>query len=132
MKKRVVKGKAKKKVGRWLYWLPRVLTILFVLFIAMFSLDEFGNGYSIGQLLLGLFMHNIPTFVLIIFLVFAWKWELVGAVGFALAGLAYIAMLFMSAFRNSFEWYMISWSVFIAGPAFVIAFLWWLNWKRKR
>lgn len=95
----------------------------------MFSLDIFGNNYTFWETVLGLFMHNIPVFVLAILLWISWKRELVGVVTFALAGLLYIATLFINP---QLEWYMLSWSLTIAGPAFVIAFLWYLNWKKKR
>mgnify|MGYP002070012838 CR=1 FL=1 len=35
----------KRKVSRFLYWTPRILSILFILFLAMFSLDIFGNFF---------------------------------------------------------------------------------------
>ena len=129
IKNKVIKEKSKRKISKWLYWLPRVLSILFILFIAMFSLDIFGNNYTFWETVFGLLMHNIPTFVLIIFLIIAWKWEWVGAVGFILAGILYIVMLLINP---QLEWYMLSWALTIAGPAFLIGILWWLNWKKKR
>jgi len=117
-----------KRVSRGLYWTPRIISILLLLFLAMFSLDIFGNDYTFWQTILGLFMHNIPVFVLAILLWISWKHEWVGALTFLLAGLLYI---FLTLWRNQFQWYMLSWSLIIAGPAFIIAFLFYLNWKRK-
>jgi putative component of toxin-antitoxin plasmid stabilization module len=54
---------------------------------------------------------------------------LVGGIGFILAGVAYVISLF---FRNNFGWYMMSWSLIIAGPAFLIGVLFFMNWSRKR
>ncbi|MEI6731713.1 MAG: hypothetical protein WCK90_03455 [archaeon] len=123
------KSAKKLKVGRFVYWTPRILGIVFVLFLALFSLDVFGNGYTFWETVLGLLMHNIPSIALLIILIVAWKYEWVGAVAFILAGVAYIVMLAMNPI---FEWYMISWSVIIAGPAFFIGILFYLNWVRKR
>ena len=36
------------KWKRVLYWTPRVLGILFALFISIFALDVFGEGYSLS------------------------------------------------------------------------------------
>lgn len=68
----------RRKISKFIYWTPRILSILFLLFLAMFSLDEFGNGYTFLQLILGLFMHNIPVFLLLITLLIAWRQEWVG------------------------------------------------------
>ena len=54
-----------------LKWTPRVLTILFILFMAIFALDVFGE-YSFPLILVALFMHLIPNFILIGVLLVAW------------------------------------------------------------
>jgi len=46
----------------------------------MFSLDSFGGNNPLGRQLLGFLMHNIPVFILIIALVIAWKYEILGGV----------------------------------------------------
>ena len=95
----------------------------------MFSLDVFGNGYGFWGTVLGLFMHNIPVFILTILLIIAWKHELVGAITFILAGLLYITWLLTNP---KLEWYMLSWSVTIAGPAFLVGILFLVGWLQKR
>ncbi len=139
MKKRVKraevrKSTGKKKIGKWLYWTPRVLSILLILFLSLFSLDVFDptNNYTFWETVLGLLMHNIPVFILIGVLIISWKYEIVGAVGFVLGGILYIGQMIFNSLTNSFEFYMISYSFIIAGPAFLIGFLWWMNWVRKR
>ncbi len=116
-------------MNKTLYWLPRILSIIFILFLAMFSLDIFGNNYTFWETVLGLLMHNIPSIILAILLVVAWKYEWVGGVAFILGGIFYIIILLMNP---TFEWYMLSWSITIAGPAFIIGYLWILNWKNKK
>ncbi|MHB8830991.1 MAG: DUF7670 domain-containing protein [Patescibacteria group bacterium] len=117
-----------KKHG-FVFWAPRILSILFILFLAMFSLDIFEGNYGFWGTILGLFMHNIPSLVLLLVLIIAWKRELVGATVFFLAGLAYIVSVVS---RSQFEPYVISYSFIIAGPAFVIAALFLIGWQRKR
>lgn len=121
--------KKPEKISKPLYWTPRILSILFAAFLALFSLDVFGEGLSFWQLAGAFLMHNIPVFVLAIIIWISWKHELVGAIGFVLAGLLYIARLLMNP---QLEWYMLSWSITIAGPAFVVGILFFINWRRKR
>lgn len=117
------------KISKFIYWTPRILSILFILFLMLFSLDVFGNNYTFWQVVLGLFMHNIPTLILLIFVIISWKYELVGAIAFIVAGFVYIALLLI---KNNFEWYMLSWSLIISGPAFLIGILFLINWLKKR
>ncbi len=119
----------KKKVGKFVYWTPRILSIIFILFLALMSLDVFESASGFSEILIGLFMHNIPVFVLIIFLIIAWKHEWVGGVGFILAGLLYIITLLM---RSQFELYMLLWIIQISGIAFFIGILFLMNWFRKK
>ena len=118
-----------KKVGKLLYWTPRILSIVFICFLALFSLDVFDTGLGFWGTILAFLIHNIPVFILIAILLISWKHEWVGGIAFIFAGIAYIVSLF---FRNNFEWYMISWSMIIAGPAFFIGILFLMNWARKK
>ncbi len=83
-----------------LYWFPRILAILSILFMLMFSLDSFGGDSPLGKQVLGFLVHNIPAFVLIIALVFAWKNEVLGGVIFILLFFA-LGIFFKSFTRNS-------------------------------
>ncbi|MFH1072982.1 MAG: hypothetical protein V1743_06145 [Nanoarchaeota archaeon] len=118
----------KRKVGKFIYWTPRILSIFFILFLALFSLDVFSPGLSVWQIVLGLFMHNIPTLLLLAVLLISWKYEIVGGIAFILAGLVYIFL----TLRNPFAWYLVAWSVQIAGPAFLIGILFLIGWFRKK
>ncbi len=118
-----------RKVSKFIYWTPRILSIVFILFLALFSLDVFDGSYGFWETALALFMHNIPSLVLLIILLIAWKYEIVGAIAFVLAGFAYIVLLLLGP---NFEWYMLSWSLTVSGPAFFIGILFWLNWRKKR
>lgn len=54
------------KVNKYIFWTPRILSILFILFLAMFSLDIFEGNYGFWGTIVGLFMHNIPAMILLI------------------------------------------------------------------
>ena len=107
-------------VKRLLIWTPRVLGILFALFLSIFALDVFGAGYTVWETVVALFMHLIPTFVILIALAFAWRWEWVGALGFLSFAL----------------WYLLeAWTrmppltlVLIAGPPLAVGLLYLVDW----
>ncbi len=116
----------------WIYWTPRIASIVFLLFLAMFSLDIFDAHLNFWGTVLGLFMHNIPVFILTIFVIIAWKHDLVGAITFALAGLIYISRLLVTILMNTpHEWNMLVWTLPISFPAFFVAVLFFIGWKRN-
>lgn len=119
----------KNQKNKLIYWLPRALSVFFVIFLAMFSLDVFEEGLGFWQRLLAFLMHNIPTFVMLSVLIVAWKREIVGAIAFLLLGLLYAGLVLIS---RGFQWFMLVWIFQISGLAFLIAYLFFLGWKKKR
>jgi hypothetical protein len=124
-----IKNDKTKKISKFIYWTPRIVSILLILFLMLFSLDVFGQGYGFWGTILAFLMHNIPVFILAIILIISWKYEIVGGIAFILAGLLYIITLSLS---SNFEWYMLSWSIIISGPAIFIGILFLINWHRKK
>ena len=117
---------------KFIFWTPRILAIMFILFLMMFSLDIFDGGYGFWGTIVGLFMHNIPALILAVILWISWKYEIVGAIAFILAGLLYMALIARNFFRGEpFEWYMLSYSLIIAGPAFLVGILFWVGWRQR-
>ena len=119
----------KKKISKFVYWAPRIISMIFIFFLALMSLDVFSLGLSLWQTIGALFMHNIPALILLVVLLISWKYEIVGGIAFILAGLIYIVIVLMKPQR---EWYMLAWSVQIAGPAFLIGILFLANWFKKK
>lgn len=118
----------KNNSGKFVYWTPRILSIGLIAFLALFSLDVFGQGYGFWGTLLAFFMHNIPVIILIVFLVIAWKREIVGAIVYLIGGLLYIFL----SFRGADDWRMaLVWSLQISGAAFIISGFFFANWREK-
>jgi hypothetical protein len=93
-------------IERLLYWVPRILCILFAAFISLFALDVFGEGYGFWHSVLSLMVHLIPTYIVVVALIVAWRFEVVGG-----------ALLILLA-----GWYVIeTWDRFPHGTALVIA-----------
>jgi hypothetical protein len=122
-------GVYNKKIGVGIYWTPRILSIIFICFLALFSLDVFSPELSFWQTIGALFMHNIPSFILLAVLLISWKYEIVGGVVFILAGLLYVFMLLINP---RLEWYMLFWALQISGPAFFIGILFTIGWFKRK
>ena len=77
-----------------IHWIPRVICILAILFISMFAADAFAPELTIWQQLGAFLMHLIPSFILLAFLIVAWKWELIGGVIFTVIGVVLSPLIF--------------------------------------
>lgn len=76
----------------------------------------FGEGYGFGETVLALLIHLIPTYLVVMALVIAWRWEWIGA---AIYGALAVFFLLMSGGR--------SWGLSV--PVFLVGFLFLLDWK---
>ena len=76
-------------MNKFIYYLPRILAIIIVIFLAVFILEIFGSEFSwqgtIGHLLLAL--------VFLVFTLVAWKWPKIGGWFFVLAGGYYLFLV---------------------------------------
>jgi hypothetical protein len=106
-----------------LFWSPRALSILFAIFISTFALDVFGEGYDFWKTLLALAMHLIPTGIVVLFLVIAWRWEWIGGILFLIPAVFYVI----------WAWGRFALSVYflIAGPMVIVSILFFVNWKYR-
>jgi hypothetical protein len=76
------------------HWLPRIIGILAILFVSLFALDAFQPNLSIWQQIGDFLMHLIPSFILAVLLIIAWKWELIGGIMFTIIGLGLSPVVF--------------------------------------
>jgi hypothetical protein len=112
------------RAKRLLFWTPRILCILFAGFVSLFALDVFGEGYGLWETILALLIHLVPTYIVLIVLAIAWRWEWVGAILFGVLGVWYILM----------AWGRFPWTTYLimSGPLFLIGVLFLLNWVYRR
>ena len=103
---------------RVLFWAPRLLCIAFIVFLSSFALDVFHEFDGFGQTTAALLIHLVPSFIFTAVLLFAWKWEWVGAVLFSGFALYYAA----TNFRHP------RWVLTISGPLFVVGLLFLASW----
>jgi hypothetical protein len=78
-----------------LYWLPRSLAIIYIIFLGLFSLDVFeaGSGFSALETAKGFLIHNIPSFIFMALLAIAWKREKAGGIIFIASSVAWLLFL---------------------------------------
>ncbi len=116
---------------RVLLWAPRVLAIFFIAFLSMFALDVFDEHLGFWPTVVALAMHLLPSILLIAALIVAWRHELIGSMLFAAAGVLYVIWA-VSVPRFVPISVRFNWMLTIAGPVFVIAILFLLNWRKHK
>jgi len=107
-------------IKRVLFWTPRILCVLFAVFLSLFAFDVFGEGLSFGETILALLMHLVPVYIVVIVLVIAWRWEWVGAILFNALAVFYVV----------WAWGRFHWSAYlgISGPLVLVGVLFLFNW----
>lgn len=71
-------------------WIPRILCILFAVFITLFSFDVFGHDTGFWKSVTGFIIHNIPTILIIAILILSWNRSWIGGVCYICLGFIYI------------------------------------------
>ena len=118
---------------RLLYWLPRIICIMGILFISMFSIDALNSELTIWQQILSLSMHLIPSFILILLLLLSWKRELIGGIIFMIIGLGFSPIIFIHNFKmNQSIWMSLGVISVITVPFAIVGMLFIVSHYRKK
>lgn len=105
---------------KFLYWSPRILAILAILLMMIFSIDCFEGGVA-KDILICFVMHNIPALILLGVLIIAWKWELIGGILFVIA--FFTAGIFFKSFTSNTA------SLIVIAPFLLIGILFIVNYS---
>ena len=92
--------------------------ILIAVFVSLFALDVFGEGYSTKETIVALAMYLIPTFVILVVLGIAWRWEWIGGFLFVALGVLYITLFWEPS--NLPAYLIISGPLFLTGILFLL------------
>jgi hypothetical protein len=103
-----------------LRWSPRIIMILAILFMMMFSIDVFEGESTLGEKLLGFLMHNIPALILAAILFLAWKKELWGGLLILVASVVF--MVFYHSFTTNKASLVVMAPFLAAGILFIISY----------
>ena len=116
-----------------IHWLPRIICILAILFISLFALDAFESGRTIWQQIGAFAIHLIPSFILLAFLIIAWKWENIGGIIFMIIGLGLSPFIFMHNYRmNHSIGLSLSIILYITFPFIIVGILFLVSHKMKK
>ena len=96
----------------FLVWAPRVLGIAVALFIGVFALDALSEGVR------AILMHLVPTFVLLVAVLLAWRRPWVGALVFIALAVVYAASVPARP----------DWILVISGPLLAVGLLFLWSW----
>ena len=83
------RGMVNPRLAKIIRWSPRVAAIAIIFFVSLFSLDVFSMQAPIFELIAGFLVHNIPSIIMIVLLVFAWQRPAVGFVAFTIAAVSF-------------------------------------------
>ena len=115
-------GKVSPRLAKIIHWAPRIAAILIILFMGLFSLDVFGMGATPLEVLGAFLMHNIPSIVMFVLLIFAWKRPVVGFVAFLVVAAAFIIFFVRDI-------YALSNLLLFVLPLLLIASLFYADWQ---
>lgn len=111
------------RAKRWLFWSPRILCILFTIYVTIFALDLLGEGKGFRDNIIVLLIHLIPTAIILLVLAISWKWEWIGGVLFPAVGIYFLLIY------GWFQW--VSYLIF-CGALFLMGFLFLINWFYRK
>lgn len=101
-----------------LYWAPRLLGIVITCFLAIFALDVFEPGKTLGYYFVAFFMHLLPNFALLGLTILSWKHEKFG--GFSFILLALLFTVFFHTYEELIPFLVVSFPVFLIGTLFLL------------
>ena len=107
-----------KNSRKLIYWMPRILAIIFILFISALALDVFAESYSAAEVVVALLIHLIPSYLLIAILIVAWKHEKIGGISFIVLGALYVMKTFGNF--NPLVYFVVGGVPVIIGTLFLI------------
>ncbi len=100
-------------------WLPKILSIVFILFISIFALDVWAMEVTLQEKIIGFIIHLIPSFILLVITLVAWKHPFYGGLLFIIISIGYT--LYFSTFEHIASFLIISLPPLIIGILYIIS-----------
>jgi hypothetical protein len=113
----------------FLAWFPRLLVVVYAIFISLFAADAFGTGRTAWQELGDFIKHLVPTAVTLILLLAAWRHRLLGGLLFIVWGLVFT--IHFGTHRSVSLFMMFSLPLLLAGFLFLFSQLYANNTKKS-
>ena len=109
------------RLAKVIHWAPRIAAILIIFFMTLFSLDVFEMEATPLELLGAFLMHSLPSIIMIVLLVFAWRRPVVGFIAFLIAGLFLLRFVIFGQGLMHF--------LLFSGPLLLISALFYADWR---
>jgi hypothetical protein len=77
------------------YWIPRILSVLAICFVELFSFDVFEGNENMGMKMLCFLIHSIPAIVLSSIFILACYRELWGGILYTTTGIFFTPVIFI-------------------------------------
>jgi len=116
----------KKRKNKW-FWLPRIIAVAFIVFITLFALDVFSEGYSFWVAIGAFLIHLVPTYFLLAAYLIARKNPKIGA--YIYIGIAIIFTIWFNTYREFITFILLSLPLLILGILFYLDYK--FNVKKK-
>jgi hypothetical protein len=106
-----------------LHMAPRILSILFIIFLSLFAFDVFEGPFS-AIMIVGFLIHLLPSLALLLLTLAAWRFSFIGAIVFIGFALLYPMI---AGFDRPWSWYAL-----LSGPTLIIGLLYFIDWLNFR
>lgn len=111
-------------LAKIVHWAPRAAAILIIFFISLFSLDAFEAGRPVLEQVGAFIIHSLPSIVMILLLVIAWRRPAVGFAAFLVAGIFFLRFVIFNFDPAHF--------LLFSGPLLLISALFYADWRWNR
>lgn len=118
-------GKVSPRLAGIIHWAPRMAALLIILFTSLFSLDVFGEGGTPLQMLGAFLLHNLPSIVMLLVLILAWRRPVVGFWAFLIVAVAFVVIFVRDIFA-------LTNLVLFVLPLLLVACLFYADWRWVR
>lgn len=110
------------RTTRMMFWVPRILAIIYILFISVFAFDVWEMPGGFWQKLGGFLIHLLPSYAVLAVLLLAWVRPKLGGIGFILLAVAF-ALLF--GWRDIYTLLLLAAPLVLIGSLFLME--WWMG-----
>jgi len=107
-----------------LFWTPRVLGILFAVFLGMSAMDDLSGGNDFWKSMSALFVHLMPACAMFVALAIAWRWALLGSILYGASAVCFVYW--------SWSLVPLAEQLSISGPLAAASVLFLLNWIYRK
>lgn len=115
------RGQLGPRLVKVIHWGPRAAAIAIIYFVSLFSFGVYEMEASWLVLLGAFILHSLPSIIMVVVLVFAWRRPVVGFVAFLLAGVFFLRF---DVSGGGLEHFLL-----ISGPLLLISALFYVDWR---